>query len=136
MRCVVINKQIIVGFLGQDVEMRYTQAGTAVASFSVASTESWKDQSGEWQKKTEWHRCAAWAKLGEICEQLLNKGSLVYIEGKTETHKWQDQTGADRYSTEVVVKEMKKLIKDNEGSQSDNGGGHEPPPSTGDDVPF
>ncbi len=116
----MINKAIIVGNLGADPEIRYTQSGSAVATFSVATTERWRDQEGQQQESTEWHRIVAWKKLAEICGEYLHKGSRVYIEGKIQTRKWQDQNGNDRYTTEIIAREMKMLDRKNEGQQ---GGG-------------
>src|SRR5690606_38480927 len=98
-----INKVIIVGNLCQDPEVRYTPAGKGVANLTIATSETWKDQSGQLQEKTEWHRVVLFGKLAEIAGQYLKKGSQVYIEGKLQTRKWQDQQGQDRYTTEVVV---------------------------------
>lgn len=98
-----INKVIIVGNLGQDPEVRYTPNGKAVANISVATSESWKDQQGQIQERTEWHRIVIWGKTAEVAGEYLKKGSQVYIEGKLQTRKWQDQQGQDRYSTEIVV---------------------------------
>ena len=105
----MINKAILIGNLGADPELRYTQSGTQVASFRMATTERWKGQDGPTQEQTEWHRIVVWGKLAEICGQYLHKGSRVYIEGKIQTRKWQDQSGADRYTTEIVAREMKML---------------------------
>lgn len=159
----MINKVILIGNLGADPEVRYTQNGTQVATFNVATTERWRDQSGAQQEQTEWHRIVAWSKLAEICGQYLHKGSRVYIEGKLQTRKWQDQSGQDRYTTEIVAREMKMLSpRDSEGGYGGGGGNYggsgrggyggrgggadgyqEPPPygdpggpATGDDVPF
>ncbi len=139
----MINKVILIGNLGADPEIRYTQSGSQVATFNVATTERWKGQDGNMQESTEWHRIVAWSKLAEICGQYLHKGSRVYIEGKLQTRKWQDQSGADRYTTEIVAREMKMLSPrssgENEYGGSGYGGGssfNEPPPSMGDDVPF
>ena len=140
----MINKAIIVGNLGADPEVRYTQSGSQVASFNVATTERWRDQSGEQKESTEWHRIVAWKRLAEICGEYLHKGSKVYIEGKIQTRKWQDQNGNDRYTTEIVAREMKMLDRREGGG---GGGGSqnyepsEPPPdygssSMGEDVPF
>jgi len=104
-----INKVIIVGRLGKDPDIRVTGTGNHVASFSVATSESWKDQQGQKQERTEWHRCVAWRKLAEIIGQYVRKGSLLYLEGKLQTRKWQDNNGQDRYTTEVVVDTMKML---------------------------
>jgi single-strand DNA-binding protein len=99
-----INKVILVGNLGQDPEIRYTADGRPIATFSIATSETWKDKnSGERRDKTEWHRVVVFGKLAEICGQYLAKGRQVYIEGKLQTRKWQGQDGQDRYTTEVVV---------------------------------
>lgn len=99
-----INKVIIVGNLGSDPEIRYMQNGSAVAGFSVATSESWKDKTtGETKDSTEWHRVVLFGKLADVAGQYLSKGSQVYIEGQLKTKKWQDQQGQDRYTTEVVV---------------------------------
>lgn len=105
-----INKVILVGRLGNDPESRVTQAGAAVTNISVATSEVWKDkQTGQQNEKTEWHRVIFFNKLAEIVAQYLKKGSNVYIEGQLRTRKWQDQSGADRYTTEIVGKEMQML---------------------------
>lgn len=105
-----INKVIIVGNLGNDPEVRYTPAGTAVANISVATSESWKDkQTGEQQERTEWHRIVGFNRLGEIMGEYLRKGSKVYVEGSIRTRKWQDKDGQDRYTTEIVASEMQML---------------------------
>jgi len=125
----MINKAILIGNLGADPEVRYTQSGTAVASFNVATTERWKGQDGQVQEQTEWHRIVAWAKLAEICGEYLHKGSRVYIEGKIQTRKWQDKDGADRYTTEIVAREMKMLTPKGEGGGRQGGGGtYQDPP--------
>ena len=136
----MINKAILIGNLGADPEVRYTQNGAAVANFSVATTESWvKDDKKE--EKTEWHRIVAFGRLGEICGEYLSKGSKVYIEGRIQTRQWDDRDGNKRYTTEIVAREMKMLSS--RGAGSDQGGGgsspEEPPlpePMMGDDVPF
>lgn len=105
-----INKAIIVGTLGQDPEIKYTASGSAVVNVSVATNESWKDkQTGEAQERTEWHRIVMFNKLAEIASQYLKKGSQAYFEGRIQTRKWQDQSGNDRYSTEIVASEMQML---------------------------
>lgn len=110
-----INKAIIVGVLGKDPEVKHTASGSAVTNISVATNESWKDkQTGEQQERTEWHRIVMFNRLAEIAAQYLKKGSQVYLEGKIQTRKWQDQSGADRYTTEIVANEMQLL-----GSRSD-----------------
>lgn len=105
-----INKVIILGNLGNDPEVKYLPNGDAVTNFSIATGESWNDkQTGEKVEKTEWHRIVAFRKLGEICGEYLKKGSKVYIEGKLQTRKWQDQNGGDRYTTEIVANDMQML---------------------------
>jgi len=105
-----INKVILVGNLGNDPEMRYGNNGNAIANISLATTDSWKDKNtGEQQDRTEWHRVVMFNRLGEIAGEYLKKGSQVYIEGRLQTRKWQDQSGQDRYSTEVVASEMQML---------------------------
>lgn len=105
-----VNKVILVGNLGQKPDMKYTQSNTAVANLSLATSESWKDKdSGDLKTKTEWHRVVYFGKLAEIAEQYLDKGSKVYIEGKLQTRKWQDQSGNDRYTTEVLGQELTML---------------------------
>lgn len=99
-----INKVIIVGTLGQDPDIKYMPSGSAVANISLATSETWKDkQTGEKKEKTEWHRVAIFGKLAEIAGEYLRKGSKVYIEGKLQTRKWKDQSGNDRYTTEIVL---------------------------------
>lgn len=105
-----VNKVILVGNLGQDPEVRYTANGAAVANITVATSEQWTDkQSGQKQEKTEWHRVVMFGRLGEIAGEYLRKGSQVYLEGKLQTRKWQDQNGQDRYTTEIVANEMQML---------------------------
>ena len=105
-----INKAIIVGTLGQDPDVKYTASGSPVVNISVATNENWKDkQTGEAQERTEWHRIVIFGKLAEIAAQYLKKGSQVYFEGKIQTRKWQDKTGQDRYTTEIVANEMQML---------------------------
>ncbi|MEO3902337.1 single-stranded DNA-binding protein [Providencia rettgeri] len=99
-----VNKVILIGHLGQDPEIRYMPNGGAVANLTLATSESWRDkQSGEMREKTEWHRVVIFGKLAEVAGEYLKKGSQVYIEGSLQTRKWQDQSGQDRYTTEVVV---------------------------------
>ena len=105
-----VNKVILVGNLGNDPDIRYTAGGAAVANISVATTDSWKDkETGEQQDRTEWHRVVFFARLAEIVGEYLRKGSQVYIEGRLQTRKWQDKSGNDRYSTEIVANEMQML---------------------------
>jgi len=114
-----VNKVILVGNLGNDPETRYTASGAAITNISVATSESWKDkQTGEQQERTEWHRVVFFNRLAEIAGEYLRKGSQVYIEGSIRTRKWQDQSGQDRYTTEVVANEMQML-----GGRGGSGGG-------------
>ena len=99
-----INKVILVGYLGQDPEVRIMPNGNTVANFSVATSETWKDkQTGETRDRTEWHRVVVFGKLAEIAGEYVKKGTQVYLEGQLQTRKWQDQAGIDRYTTEVVI---------------------------------
>ncbi|MGH8752151.1 MAG: single-stranded DNA-binding protein [Burkholderiales bacterium] len=104
-----VNKVILVGNLGKDPEVRYLPEGAAVANISVATTDTWKDKSGEKQERTEWHRVAFFGKLAEIAGEYLKKGSQVYIEGRLQTRKWQDKEGKDRYTTEIIADKMQML---------------------------
>ncbi len=105
-----INKVILVGNLGKDPETRYFPSGGAVTNITLATSESWKDkQTGEMQEKTEWHRVSFFNKLAEIAGEYLRKGSKVYIEGRLQTRKWQDQNGMDRYTTEIIANDMQML---------------------------
>ena len=117
-----VNKVILVGNLGNDPEVRYANNGAAIANLSIATSESWKDKNtGEQQEKTEWHRVVMFNRLGEIAGEYLRKGSKVYIEGKLQTRKWQDQSGQDKYTTEIVANEMQML--DSRGDNMGQGGG-------------
>jgi single-strand DNA-binding protein len=113
-----VNKVIIVGNLGRDPEVRYLPEGGAITNISVATTDTWKDKSGEKQERTEWHRVAFFGKLAEIAGEYLKKGSQIYVEGALRTRKWQDKEGKERYTTEIVADRMQML-----GSR---GGGSEP----------
>ncbi|UYG08024.1 single-stranded DNA-binding protein [Halomonas sp. M4R1S46] len=105
-----VNKVILIGNLGQDPEVRFTPSGTAVANLNLATTDTWTDrQSGQRQERTEWHRVVMFNKLAEISQQYLRKGSRVYVEGRLQTRKWQDQNGQDKYSTEIVANDMQML---------------------------
>jgi len=123
-----INKVILVGNTGQDPETKYMPNGNAVTNISVATSESWKDkQTGQQQERTEWHRVVLFNKLGEIAGQYLKKGAKVYIEGSLRTRKWQDQSGQDRYSTEIVASDMQMLDGSRDGNQSREKDTHQPP---------
>lgn len=105
-----VNKVILVGRLGQDPEVKYMPSGGAVTNASLATSEKWKDKNtGQPQESTEWHRIVFFNKLGEIAGEYLKKGSMIYVEGKLKTRKWQAQDGTDRYTTEIVVAEMQML---------------------------
>jgi len=147
-----INKAIIVGTLGSDPDIRYTASGSAVANISVATNESWKDKNtGEMNERTEWHRIVLFGWLAEIAEQYLKKGSQAYFEGRMQTRKWQDQSGQDRYTTEIVANEMQMLggRRDHQAQSGTGGdaaayraasGGRAPAPAPQtddfDDIPF
>jgi single-strand DNA-binding protein len=126
---------IIVGNLGGDAETRYMPSGDAVANFSVATSEKWKDkQSGEMKERTEWHKCALFGKIAESLSPYLLRGKQVMCQGKVRTRKWQDQSGNDRYSTEVIVDQIKLLGGKGEGS-SGAGRGQIPPQSGNAEAP-
>ena len=153
----MVNKVILVGRLGKDPETRYTPGGQGVCNFSLATDETFKDKSGERQKRTEWHRIVVWGKLAEICQQYLKKGTMVYVEGRIQSRSWDDKTtGQKRYSTDIVGNVMRMLssrgdsggmggpasaphVADNEFSQGggDDGGASVPGPEISDeDIPF
>jgi len=105
-----VNKVILVGNLGKDPEVRYMPSGNAVANVTLATTDSWKDkQTGEKQERTEWHNIVFYSRLAEIAGEYLKKGSQVYVEGRLQTRKWQDKSGNDRYTTEIIANEMQML---------------------------
>ncbi len=145
-----VNKWIGVGNLGKDPEVRYTASGEAIANFSIACTESWKDKAtGEKKELTEWVRCSCFGKLAEICGQYLKKGAQVYIEGSLRTRKWTDKDGQERYTTEIKCDQMKMLGSRPDGQRNTDTGsdeGYAPPPTKdkpkpsfddlGDDIPF
>ena len=147
-----VNKAILIGNLGRDPELRYTQNGQAVTNFSLATSESWTDKNGERSEKTEWHRIVAWAKTAELCAQYLSKGRTVYIEGRLQTRDWEDKEGVKRQTTEIVANTVQFLGGPrgeggggnqgggssagggfNDGPSGDNSGGT--PPADG-DIPF
>ena len=126
-----VNKVILVGNLGQDPETRYLPSGGAVTNVSIATSETWKDKnSGQMQERTEWHRVVFFNRLAEIAGEYLKKGTKVYVEGSLRTRKWQDQSGNDRYTTEIVGNEMQMLdARGGSGSGSDDGfGGYDQMP--------
>lgn len=127
-----VNKAILIGNVGADPELRYTAGGTAVSNFNIATNESWTDNSGERQERTEWHRIVVWGKLAEICNQYLRKGSKVYVEGRLQTRSWETQDGQKRYTTEIVARDMHML--DSRGD-FDSGGGATQGPGQPPDLP-
>lgn len=140
-----INKVILVGRLGNDPEIRYTQQGVAVTNFNIATSETWLDKAGAKQERTEWHRIVVWGKMAETCSQYLAKGRQVYVEGRLQTRQWEDKDGGKRYTTEVVASTVQFLDRGTEkgagvGASSDDMMPHDnPPPSMmgGDeDIPF
>lgn len=149
-----VNKVILIGNLGADPELKYTPSGTAVCTFRLATSESFKDRDGNMQERTEWHRIVAWTKLGEIAAQYLSKGRQVYIEGSIRTRSWEDQSGERKYMTEIVARDIQFLGGGGgQGGQGGGGGGQGGgyggggnqggggndfggPPSTDDDIPF
>merc|ERR1712093_960161 len=123
-----VNKVILVGNLGNDPEVRYMPNGNAVANLSLATSESWKDQQGQVQERTEWHRLTMYRRLAEIAGEYLKKGSQIYVEGKLQTRKWQDQQGQDKYTTEIIVDQMQMLGgRGGEGGGGNAGGGYQRP---------
>ena len=139
-----INKVILIGRLGRDPEVKYTPSGQAVAKFSIATDETYKDRNGEQQRRTEWHNIVAWRRLAEICGEYLVKGKLVYIEGRIQTRQWEDREGNKRNTTEIVAREMQMLSPKGEGDRSESSSQQSettpaPAPSpeiTDDDIPF
>ncbi|HMK35279.1 MAG TPA: single-stranded DNA-binding protein [Desulfomonilaceae bacterium] len=101
-----LNKVLLIGHLGKDPEVRYTASGKAMATFSIATSQQWRDQDGADQERTEWHRVVAWGRLGEICGEYLSKGKQVYIEGRIQSRDWEDQDGNKRTTVEIVVNDL------------------------------
>lgn len=122
---------MIIGRLGQNPEVRYTQANTAVATLNVATNERFKDSNGEWRERTEWHRIVAWGRLAEICQQYLSKGSQIYVEGPIQTREWEDKEGQKRYTTEIKALTMTMLDSrnNNNAGGGDMSGGYNNAPS-------
>jgi len=152
-----VNKVILVGRLGRDPETRYTGGGQAVANFSLATDETYKDKNGERQKRTEWHKIVVWGKQAEIAQQYLKKGSLIFIEGRIQSREWQDKEGQKRTSFEIVASNFRMLggrgdgagsgggsfgggarseEHDQSGGGEDLGGGGSGPEISDDDIPF
>ena len=139
-----LNKAILIGNLGKDPELRYTPSGVAMATFSIATSETWTGKEGEKETRTEWHRIVAFRKLAEICGEYLSKGKQVYIEGRIQTREWEDKDGNKRYTTEILANQMLMLGGRDAG---DSGRPEGPPapefpgtPGSGgadeDDIPF
>lgn len=151
-----LNKVMLIGNLGAEPEIRYTASGSAVANVRLATAESWRDKdSGEQQERTEWHRVVFFARLAEIVQQYLHKGSQIYVEGRIQTRKWQDKEGNERYTTEIVASEMQMLggrgaggggpgasgsgasgMGPSGGSEAPSQSAAEPPADFDDDIPF
>ena len=139
-----INKAILIGRLGSDPEIRYTPSGVAVANFSIATSEEWKDKdTGDKQERTEWHRIVVWRRLAEICGEYLSKGRQVYVEGRIQTRSWEDRDGNKRYTTEIIANDIQFLGSRDAGdagrSGGGMGGGYQGVPGPGpedDDIPF
>ncbi len=134
-----INKVTLIGNLGKDPELRYTSSGVAVASFTLATNESWKDQDGNFQERTQWHNLVAWRKLAEICGEYLKKGSKIYLEGRLQYRSYDDKSGVKRNVTEIVLDEM--LMLDSKGASQSSEPQATPPaevpsPEKADDLPF
>ena len=147
-----VNKVILVGRLGKDPETRYMTNGEAVTNVTLATSENWKDKSGEKQEKTEWHNLVFYRRLAEVAGEYLKKGSMIYVEGKLQTRKWQDKEGKDRYTTEIIANEMQMLssksgggsfeVVDKPAASSGAPASGKPEPAKGsfdnfdDDIPF
>lgn len=136
-----LNKVMLIGRLGQDPELKYTQSGIAVVGFSIATGMKWKDQEGNWQEKTEWHNLKAWRGLAETCSNYLKKGSKVYVEGRLETSNWEDENKKKHYKTEIVIDDM--IMLDSKGDSNNSGGSYSTTTkaagnssSSDDDLPF
>ena len=139
-----VNKVILVGNLGANPEMRFTQGGQAVANLRLATTERWTDRNGQKQEITEWHRIVVWGKQAEICGQYLTKGRQIYVEGRIRTRQWQDQQGQKRYTTEIVAQSVQMLGPRSEGAPREDQSATVPPDEAtadfgggpDDDIPF
>ncbi len=141
-----VNKAILIGNLGRDPELRYTQSGQSVANFTLATSENWVGRDGQKQERTEWHRIVVWGKSAENCAQYLAKGRTVYVEGRIQSREWEDKEGNKRQTTEIVAQTV-QFLGGPRGSGGGGGGGFErggsgggddlpPPPSQGEDIPF
>lgn len=141
-----LNKVLLIGRLGKDPELRYTKSGGAVASFSIATSEYWKDKAGAKQERTEWHNIVAWGSLADFSQNYLKKGKLVYIEGRLQTRDWTDKQEVKRYTTEIVANDIKFMEKQDTNQQESGTRQATRPPESGDggedvayledDIPF
>jgi single-strand DNA-binding protein len=139
-----LNKVMLIGNLGKDPEVRFTASGQAVASFSLATSEKFKGKNGEWEERTEWHNITLWGKLAEIAGEYLSKGKTIFVEGRLQTRKWQDKSGNDRYTTDIVGDKMQMLSPKGERSggetssapKTSGASNYEEPPFQDDDIPF
>jgi len=140
-----VNKVILIGNLGRDPELRYTQGGQAVANFTLATNENFPGKNGERQERTEWHRIVAWARTAELCAQYLSKGRSVYIEGRLQTREWENREGQKQRTTEIVAQTVQFLGgRDGGGGGAPRSGGSDMPPADdegappppADDIPF
>jgi len=141
-----LNKVMLIGHLGSDPELRYTQGGAPVANFNLATNERWNDKGGQTQERTEWHKVVVWGKLAETCEKYLKKGRQAYVEGRLQTRDWEDKDGNKRYTTEIVAMTVQFLGGGGPGGGSGGGGGGQddgPGPEANfdqsfndDDIPF
>jgi len=121
-----LNKALLIGNLGKDPEVRYTQNGQSVATFSLATSENWTDQSGNKQERTEWHNIVAWGKLADLSQRFLAKGRQVYVEGRIQSREWTDQSGGKRRTTEIIATSIVFL-----GNRASQGGNYDAPPPYG-----
>lgn len=135
-----VNKVILIGRLGADPEVRYTSNGTPVASFRIATSESWTNKDGQREERTEWHRIVTWRKLAEICGEYLSKGKQVYIEGRLQTREWEDRDGVKRWTTEITAQNMQMLGSPDDQTRTSEPSGpsvpEEPAIAEDDDIPF
>jgi len=131
-----INKVILIGNLGKDPELRYTPNSKAVATFSLATTEKWKDKEGQFQEKTEWHNIVAWGKQAEICKEYLKKGSSVYVEGRLQHRSYDDKDGNKKYITEIVARSVQMLGRKGEAKEEPVSQDLESSAADEEDLPF
>jgi single-strand DNA-binding protein len=131
-----LNQVSLIGFVGQDPELRYTATGTAVTAFSIATNEAWKDADGNPKEKTEWHNVVAWRKLAEIIGEYVKKGSKLYVQGKLTHRSYDDKNGIKRYTTEVVIDKLLMLDSKQGGTKPPEPEEAQAPPDKADDLPF